>query len=86
MLFAVFKKNVSATIEFKKMMIQFCHLSLYLGLKLTSPVVCWMNMDCDLKKFGQLFQLLDATPTKIAKKYLLLAVRLEICLISSSKL
>ena len=55
-------------------MVQFCYSRLYLGTETISCCLCQrmarMHMDCNLKKLGQGFQVLqcNAVPAKIAKK------------------
>ena len=72
-------------------MVQFCHVSLYLGIEIVSCCLL-QRMDKDqhglkLEKVGPTFSssFKNTMPTKIAKKSLLV-VRVEICLISSSRL
>ena len=54
-------------------MIQFCYLRPYLGIETAScrmlAQTARMDMDWNLKKLGQLFQVFNALTTKITKNY-----------------
>ena len=54
-------------------MIQFCYLRPYLGIETAScrmlAQTARMDMDWNLKKLGQLFQVFNALTTNITKNY-----------------
>ena len=69
-------------------MVQFCYLRLYLGIETDSyrllKRMARMDMDWNMKKLGQLFQvLMPCLQKKTPKKLLCLILPDEMCLISN---